>query len=106
MKPVLEVGRYVKYMPRHRSFGDLSLAAEFSGLSPRMIYKIEQVLDDSVLVVNGGQAHVSDFVDGELEFKLGKIDNSWVSEKERSDSRKANFEGVSVVSKKMLKRKT
>lgn len=96
-----KIGQHVKFTPPHKGFHDLYLLSEKTGLSPRMIYEIENILPGGELVLNTGMpTHWKLFKNGELEFKLGKIDDSWDEEKRRQLARKKNFEDAGLASKR------
>lgn len=84
-------GQHVKYMPPHRTDAELLQAADLSGLDPRKLYRVEKVDGETVYIEGGGKDHISSFKNGELEFKQGKVDNSWQEQKQRLIERHANF---------------
>lgn len=100
MSNPFQIGQYVKYMPRHRSEGELYEIAEGSGLWPRKIYSVTAIDGDYLVFSCGGKAHYANFKNGELDHKLGKQDESWREQKARMDARKENFEASHAVSKR------
>lgn len=96
-----KVGQHVKFDPPYKGFQDLYLASEETGLSPRMIYKIEDITSEGELIFGeGNPASWKLFKNGELDFKLGKIDDSWAEEKRQQLARKKNFYKANAASKR------
>ena len=86
-----KVGQHVKYMPPYRTESELLQAAELSGLEPRKIYRVKKIDHEILHIEGGGKDHISSFKSGELEAKLGKVDDSWQEQKKRLIDRHANF---------------
>jgi hypothetical protein len=95
-----QIGQYVKYMPRHRSEGELYVIAESAGLWPRKIYSVTAIDGEYLVFSCGGKDHYTNFKNGELDHKLGKQDESWIEQKARMDASKENFEASHAVSKR------
>jgi len=93
VKCPFKIGQHVKFDPPSKGFHDLNLWFERTGLHPRMIYEIMDILPSGELICNDGQpTEWNVFKNAELDYKLGRIDSSWVEERERQLSRQNNFE--------------
>lgn len=91
MKNPFFSGQHVKYMPRHRTDGELLEYANATGLNPRKLYEVSEIDGDLVVFKNGKKDHYSNFKNGNLDYKLGKDDDSWIQQKARLEERHKNF---------------
>ncbi len=78
-------------MPHHRTDGELLEYANSTGLNPRKLYEVFEIDGDLVVFKNGKKDHYSNFKNGDLDYKLGKDDDSWVQQKARLEERHKNF---------------
>ena len=79
-----KIGQHVKFDPPYKGFHDLNLWHKRTGLSTRMIYEIENILPNGKLVCNEGvPTEWNVFKNAELDYKLGRIDDSWAEERSR-----------------------
>ena len=78
-------------MPPHRTDGELLEYANGTGLNPRKLYEVFEIDGDFVVLENGKKDHYSSFKNGELDYKLGKDDDSWHQQKVRLEERHENF---------------
>jgi len=86
-----KVGQHVRYMPPHRTDGELYEYAEVSGLKPRKLYVVESVDGERLTLCGGKSEHFSSFKNGDLDYRLGKDDDTWDTQKKRLDDRHDNF---------------
>ena len=87
-----KIGQHVKFDPPYKGFHDLNLWFERTGLSPRIIYEIKNIQLTGELVCNEGlPTEWNVFKNAELDYKLGRIDNSWAEERARYLSKQKNF---------------
>lgn len=91
MSNPFSIGQYVKYMPQHRTDGELLEYADRSGLNPRKLYKVFAIEGDLVKFEDGKKDHYLNFKNGHLDHKLGKDDDSWLQQKARLEERHENF---------------
>lgn len=78
-------------MPSYQTDSELLTAAELSGLEPRKLYRVLKVDRSHIYIEGGGKDSISSFKNGELEHKLGKVDNSWADQRKRLLESHANF---------------
>jgi hypothetical protein len=78
-------------MPLHRTDGELLEYANGTGLNPRKLYEVFEIDGDFVVFEDGKKAHYSSFKNGEIDYKLGKDDDSWHQQKARLEERHENF---------------
>jgi hypothetical protein len=91
MKNPFIIGQHVRYMPSHRTDGELREYADCSGLSPRKLYSVTNIEGDFLIVEDDRRDHFCNFQNGDLDYRLGRYDNSWEEQKRRIDEKHDNF---------------
>jgi hypothetical protein len=84
------VGQRVRYLPPHRTDGEIYEYALHSGLSPRKLYRVIAIEGEAV-VVEGGRDHFTSFKGAELDHKFARDDSWWEAQKKRIDERHKNY---------------